>query len=129
MKWSEGNPGMASHLAPDSTALHPDGLRRCIYACVRRAFSGAAPQSRRSNSPPQVSAMIRNPLRAFAAVATLLFAAGAFAAPLPAFTAHYQLLKDGSPIGEATMTLSSSGDDTWTFVTDSKGTSGLAAML
>lgn len=63
------------------------------------------------------------------AVAALLFAAGAFAAPLPAFTARYQLLKDGSPIGEATMTLSSAGDDTWTFITDSKGTSGLAAML
>ncbi|HET6914041.1 MAG TPA: DUF3108 domain-containing protein [Rhodanobacteraceae bacterium] len=73
--------------------------------------------------------MIRNPLRAFIAASVLLFAASAFAAPLPAFTAHYQLLKDGSPIGEATMTLSSSGDNTWTFVTDSKGTSGLAAML
>src|SRR5690348_13471061 len=77
----------------------------------------------------QVFAMIRNPLRTFVAAAALLFAASAFAAPLPAFTARYQLLKDGSPIGEATLTLSSSGDDSWTFVTDSKGTSGLAAML
>lgn len=73
--------------------------------------------------------MIRNSLRASIAAAALLFAASLFAAPLPAFTARYQLLKDGSPIGEATMTLSSSGNDTWTFVTDSKGTSGLAAML
>jgi hypothetical protein len=73
--------------------------------------------------------MIRNPLRAFVAASVLLFAASAFAAPLPAFTARYQLLKGDSPIGEATMTLSSSGHDTWTFVTDSRGTSGLAAML
>lgn len=73
--------------------------------------------------------MIRNPLRAFAVIATLLFAASAFAAPLPAFTARYQLLKDGSPIGEATMTLTPAGNGNWTFVTDSKGTSGLAAML
>ncbi|HET6906184.1 MAG TPA: DUF3108 domain-containing protein [Rhodanobacteraceae bacterium] len=73
--------------------------------------------------------MIRNPLRASIIVATLLFAATAFAAPLPAFTARYQLLKDGSPIGEAILTLSPSGDNAWTFVTDSKGTSGLAAML
>ncbi|HEX6612585.1 MAG TPA: DUF3108 domain-containing protein [Rhodanobacteraceae bacterium] len=73
--------------------------------------------------------MIRNPLRALGAAAALLLTAGAFAAPLPAFTAHYQLLKDGSPIGEATMTLSHSGEHAWTFVTDSKGTSGLAAML
>ena len=74
--------------------------------------------------------MIPNRIRfPFAAAAALLCAASAFAAPLPAFTAHYQLLKDGSPIGEATMTLAAAGDGTWTFSTDSKGTSGLAAML
>lgn len=67
-------------------------------------------------------------LSIFAAVA-LLFGANAIAAPLPAFTAHYQLLKDGSPIGEAIMTLAPAGDSTWTFTTDSKGTSGMAAML
>jgi uncharacterized protein DUF3108 len=59
----------------------------------------------------------------------LLFAGAALAAPLPAFTARYQLLKDGSAIGEATMTLQSSGDDTWKFTTASKGTSGLAAVM
>ena len=61
--------------------------------------------------------------------ALLLFAGAALAAPLPAFTARYQLLKDGSPIGEATMTLQSAGDDAWTFTTASKGTSGLAALV
>src|SRR5690242_9482226 len=81
------------------------------------------------NLVSQVFAMIRNPLRAFIATAALLFAGGAFAAPLPAFTAHYQLSKDGSPIGEATLTLAPSRDGAWTFTTDSKGTSGLAAML
>ncbi|MDE2270904.1 MAG: hypothetical protein KGJ94_02840, partial [Xanthomonadaceae bacterium] len=45
------------------------------------------------------------------------------AAPLPAFTAHYLLLRDGSQIGIATMTLARAGDDTWTFTTQSRGTS------
>lgn len=73
--------------------------------------------------------MIPNRIRFLLAAAALLCAASALAAPLPAFTARYQLMKDGSPIGEATMTLASSGDSTWTFTTDSQGTSGLAAML
>lgn len=73
--------------------------------------------------------MIFSRLRIGFAAISLLVAGTALAAPLPAFTAHYQLLKDGSPIGEATMTLASSGDRNWTFTTDSKGTSGLAAML
>ncbi len=65
-----------------------------------------------------------------AIASTALFAAiSAFAAPLPAFTARYQLLKDGSPIGEATMTLSPAGDGTWSFTTRSEGTSGLAALM
>lgn len=51
------------------------------------------------------------------------------AAPLPAFTAHYLLLRDGSQIGIATMTLAKAGDDTWTFTTQSRGTSGIASLL
>ncbi|MGH8212923.1 MAG: DUF3108 domain-containing protein [Rhodanobacteraceae bacterium] len=69
------------------------------------------------------------PLPLFIAVLPLLLAGAALAAPLPAFTARYQLSKDGSPIGEATMTLQSAGDGTWTFTTASKGTSGLAALM
>ncbi len=69
------------------------------------------------------------PFRLFSAAALLLFAGSALAAPLPAFTARYQLLKDGSPIGEATMTLQFAGDNTWTFTTASKGTEGLAALM
>lgn len=65
----------------------------------------------------------------FAFAAALLLAGTALAAPLPAFTAHYQLLKDGSPVGEATMTLAPADHGKWTFTTDSQGTSGMAALL
>lgn len=61
--------------------------------------------------------------------AALLFAGGLFAAPLPAFTAHYQLLQNGAAIGEATMTLASAGNGEWTFTTQSRGTTGIAALL
>ncbi|HXS72422.1 MAG TPA: DUF3108 domain-containing protein [Rhodanobacteraceae bacterium] len=61
--------------------------------------------------------------------AALLFAGSVLAAPLPAFTARYQLLQGDTPIGEATMTLAPAGDGAWTFTTDSKGTSGMAALL
>lgn len=64
-----------------------------------------------------------------AVAAALLLAGNLCAAPLPAFSAQYQLLKDGSPIGEARMTLSPAGHGTWTFTTTSKGTSGLAALI
>lgn len=51
------------------------------------------------------------------------------AAPLPAFTAHYRLQQDGTPIGKATLTLAPGDDGTWTFTTASQGTSGLASLL
>ncbi|MBS0431715.1 MAG: DUF3108 domain-containing protein [Proteobacteria bacterium] len=69
------------------------------------------------------------PLRLLLAVALSWFTGAALAAPLPAFSARYQLLKDGSPIGEATMTLSPASGDTWTFTTRSQGTEGLAALM
>lgn len=62
------------------------------------------------------------------ALATPCAVAGA-APPVPAFTAHYQLLQNGTPIGKATLTLAPGADGTWTFTTDSKGTSGLASLL
>ncbi|HET9818129.1 MAG TPA: DUF3108 domain-containing protein [Rhodanobacteraceae bacterium] len=49
--------------------------------------------------------------------------------PLPAFTAHYRVLQNGSPIGKATLTLSPGTNGTWTFTTQSRGTSGLASLL
>lgn len=73
-----------------------------------------------------------HPARAFrltAAFALASFAGIAFAAPpVPAFTAQYRLLRNGSPIGTATLTLASSADGSWTFTTDSRGTAGLAAL-
>lgn len=71
-------------------------------------------------------------LAGFAVAAAVLLAANvasAAAAPLPAFTAHYRLLQNGSPIGAATLTLVRGADDTWTFTTQSRGTAGLAALL
>lgn len=53
----------------------------------------------------------------------------AAAPPLPAFTAHYRVLQNGSPIGQATLTLTRGRDDTWTFTTASQGTAGLASLL
>ena len=67
--------------------------------------------------------------RTLAALAALLLSGAGFAAPLPAFTARYQLLQGDSPVGEATLTLRTDGDGDWTFTTASKGTAGLAAML
>ncbi len=68
-----------------------------------------------------------------AIVAGALLAAGVAAAapppPLPAFTAHYRLLRNGSPIGKATLTLAAGANGTWTFTTQSEGTSGLASLL
>ena len=65
------------------------------------------------------------------AAAALAFASAAVAAspPVPAFTAHYRLLQNGSPIGSATLTLSQGSDSEWTFTTASRGTSGLASLL
>lgn len=53
----------------------------------------------------------------------------AAAPPVPAFTAHYRLLQDGSPIGTATLTLSQGTGGEWTFTTVSRGTAGLASLL
>lgn len=68
---------------------------------------------------------------AWAAAALLIGAQVAAAAepPVPAFTAEYQLLRDGSPIGTATLTLSRESGNEWTFTTVSKGTAGLASLL
>lgn len=62
-------------------------------------------------------------------VAGVLGTFSAAAAPLPAFVAHYALLRNGSTIGKATLSLSDTGNGAWTFVTTSKGTAGLAGLL
>lgn len=67
-------------------------------------------------------------LLAIALAATVGIAVAA-TPPLPAFTAHYRVLQNGSPIGKATLTLSPGANGTWTFTTQSRGTAGLASLL
>lgn len=55
-------------------------------------------------------------------------ASPAAVAPLPAFTAHYAVSKDGARIGEATLSLVRDGD-VWVYTTKVKGTTGMAALL
>lgn len=62
-------------------------------------------------------------------VALACGAAVAATPPLPAFTAHYRLLQDGSPIGTAKLALAPGPGGTWTFTTTSQGTAGIAALL
>ncbi len=63
-------------------------------------------------------------------IALAIIAGAAFAAPpLPAFTARYRLLQNGTPIGNATLRLAPGADGTWTFTTESSGSAGLAALL
>ncbi|TAN05323.1 MAG: DUF3108 domain-containing protein [Rhodanobacteraceae bacterium] len=64
---------------------------------------------------------------AFALAAVCGVAIGA--PPVPAFTAHYRVLQNGTPIGEATLTLAPAANGTWTFTTKSRGTGGLASLL
>jgi hypothetical protein len=53
----------------------------------------------------------------------------ALAAPPKAFTATYRVLRDGSPMGEATVTLKPVGNGQWEYGKHLRGTSGLAALL
>lgn len=53
----------------------------------------------------------------------------ALAAPPQAFSATYQVLKDGSPMGRATVSLKPVGNGQWEYSKHMQGTSGLAAML
>lgn len=69
-------------------------------------------------------------LRKLAFVLALAMPCVALAAPpLPAFTAHYRVSRNGSPIGTATLTLARGNGDGWVFTTDSRGTSGLASLV
>ncbi len=48
---------------------------------------------------------------------------------LKPFAASYAVKRGGKVIGEATMTLSNSGDRQWTLVTETRGTAGMARLL
>lgn len=65
------------------------------------------------------------------ALATLALAAGtagAASAPRP-FTATYQVQQDGQTIGQATVTLTATGKDEYTYRNQTQGTGGLAALI
>lgn len=68
-------------------------------------------------------------LRVLLPLALAGVAAAAAAAPLPAFTARYQVERDGAAIGEAMVSLRTDGDGRWVYRTETKGTDGLAALL
>lgn len=53
----------------------------------------------------------------------------ALAAPPEAFTATYRVLRDGAPMGEATVSLKPLGNGQWQYSKHLRGTSGLAALL
>lgn len=53
----------------------------------------------------------------------------ATAATPTAFTARYDVLQGGAPMGEASVTLRPAGHGEWIYRTEIKGTSGLAALL
>lgn len=68
-------------------------------------------------------------LRAGFALAVALPAAG-FAATVPqSFTATYNVLQGGSPLGEATIVLKAAGNGEYEYTNTTKGTAGLAAAL
>ncbi|MBP1473529.1 DUF3108 domain-containing protein [Frateuria sp. MAH-13] len=72
---------------------------------------------------------LRHLLR-FAGALLLVSASGlAFATPPRAFTATYRVLRDGSPMGEATVSLKALGNGQWEYSKHMRGTAGLAALL
>ena len=74
--------------------------------------------------------MTIRPLLASVFGLALLSGASLAAAATPtAFTATYQVLRDGSLMGTATISLHDDGNGQWTYRKSVKGTGGLAAML
>lgn len=50
------------------------------------------------------------------------------AAPLPPWHARYEVLRNGSPLGEATMSLKPARGDQWVLETHTRGTRGVAGL-
>jgi opacity protein-like surface antigen len=74
--------------------------------------------------------MTKTTLLAAALAVGLITQAHAAGAVAPhAFTAQYQVLQGGSPLGEATVTLKPAGNGQFALSTTSKGTAGVAAMV
>jgi hypothetical protein len=49
-------------------------------------------------------------------------------APLEPFTLHYEVLRNGKPLGEATLSLNHVEGETWEFLSHTRGTHGLASL-
>ncbi len=66
------------------------------------------------------------------AASLVAFAVSGYAAPgtapLTGFKADYEVLRNGKPLGKATLDLHNAGND-WEFISETQGTSGMAAML
>jgi len=71
----------------------------------------------------------RSVLRATVALALCATSSLVLAATPQAFTATYQVLRDGSPLGQATVSLKPVANGEWEYSKHMQGTSGLAAML
>ncbi|MBN8728663.1 MAG: DUF3108 domain-containing protein [Xanthomonadales bacterium] len=68
-------------------------------------------------------------LATFGAAALLALAdARAAEAPLQPFSAEYATLRNGSEAGRTTLTLTANDDGSWTLVSDTRGTAGLARL-
>ena len=80
--------------------------------------------------PLQTRRMTIRPLLATVCGLVLLGSAhAALATPPTAFTARYNVLQNGEPMGVATVTLRAGENGEWIYQKNVKGTSGLAAML
>jgi len=73
--------------------------------------------------------MARHLLRLTFALVLGILSDSALATPPKAFTATYRVLRDGSPMGEATVSLKPLAGGQWAYSKHVRGTSGLAAML
>lgn len=79
-------------------------LRALLAFCVFPLFASAAERDSASALPPLIQ-------------------------PLKPFVATYDVKRGGKVIGEATMTLSQAAAGEWTFVTQTRGTAGMARLL
>lgn len=65
---------------------------------------------------------------ALALLAVLPSAAALAQSPIAPFKAEYETLRNGKPLARTTIQLTDNGDATWTLLTTTQGTSGLARM-
>ncbi len=72
---------------------------------------------------------IRSIIAPLLGLALLVATHATLATPPAAFTAKYKVLRDGSPMGEATITLHAGSNGQWVYNRDIEGTAGMAAML